>query len=158
MTAFCSSDQTTQGISGTYIAKGVFRSHIIYEKTVASTTGRWWSLRFVKLGKYPKSNRWIFMHSAQQVTIGESIFGSIIKKYSNEPGYRFKSFKRNPRSFLKLHFSGFGRSDIASQGMFKKCTFAIDFPGKNQGSQYDFVSIRPRIFEKGRLSFQVVLV
>ena len=91
MTAFCSSDHTTQAISGTYIAKGVFRSHIIYEKTVTSTTGKWWSLRVGRLGKDPKINRWILMYSAQQVTIGESIFGSIIKKYSNEPGYRFKS-------------------------------------------------------------------
>ena len=86
VTAFCASDHTTQAISGTYIAKGVFGSHIIYEKTVASKHGRWWSLRYDRPSEDPTINRWIFMYSGQQVTIGESIFGSIIEKYSNRPG------------------------------------------------------------------------
>ena len=85
VTAFCASDRTTQAISGTYIAKGVFGRHIIYEKTVASKHGRWWSLRYDRPSEDPTINRWIFMYSGRQVTIGESIFGSIIEKYSNRP-------------------------------------------------------------------------
>ena len=86
MTALCSSDHETQVISGTYIAKGVFENHIIYEKTVADKNGKWWSLRFDRPRDDPTINRWIFRFSNQQVTIGESIFGSIIESYSNRPG------------------------------------------------------------------------
>ena len=86
VTAFCSSDHETQAISGTYIAKGVFGSRIIYEKTVAGTEGMWWSLRYDRPSEDPTTNRWIFMYQAQHVSIGESIFGSIIENYSNRPG------------------------------------------------------------------------
>ena len=90
VTAFCSSDHEQQVISGTYIAKGVFGSYIIYEKTVADYNGRWWSLRYDRPSKDPSvdssTNRWIFMYNDQQVTIGESIFGSNIQNYSNRPG------------------------------------------------------------------------
>ena len=86
VTAFCSSDHETQVISGTYIAKGVFGSHIIYEKTVADKNGNWWSLRYDRPRGDPTTNRWIFKFTDQQVTIGESIFGSTIENYSNRPG------------------------------------------------------------------------
>ena len=86
VTAFCSSYHETQVISGTYIAKGVFGSHIIYEKTVADNNGHWWSLRYDRPREDPTTNRWIFMFSDHQVTIGKSIFGSIIENYLNRPG------------------------------------------------------------------------
>ena len=86
MTAFCSSDHETEVISGIYTAKGVFGSHLFYEKTVADKNEHWWSLRFDRPGENAKTNRWIFMFSDQQVTIGESIFGSIMDKYSFRPG------------------------------------------------------------------------
>ena len=99
VTAFCSSDHEKQVISGTYIAKGVFERHIIYEKTVADYNGNWWSLRYDRSSDSsresssehpsvdPPINRWIFMYSDQQVTIGESIFDSIIEiHHSNTPG------------------------------------------------------------------------
>ena len=87
VTALCSSDHETKFISGTYIAKGVFENHIIYEKPIADKNENWWSLRFDRPRDDPTINRWIFMFSNQQVTIGESIFGSIIEpKYLNRPG------------------------------------------------------------------------
>ena len=77
-------------MSGTYIAKGVFDGHIIYEKTVADSNAKWWSLRYDRSSEDPttkiSTNRWIFSFADQRVTIGESIFGSIIKNYLNRPG------------------------------------------------------------------------
>ena len=71
-----------------YLAKGVFRGRIIYEKINADDNGKWWSLRYDKLKEDSISTkRWIFMYNDHQVTIGESIFDSIIvKNYSNKPG------------------------------------------------------------------------
>ena len=90
VTAFCSSDHEKRVISGTYIVKGVFGSHIIYEKTVADYNGNWWSLRYDRPREDPSidssTNRWIFMYNEQQVTIGASVFGSTIENYSNRPG------------------------------------------------------------------------
>ena len=81
VTAFCSSDHETQAISGIYFAKGALGSHIIYEKIIADNNGQWWSLRYDKPREDPATNRWIFKFSDQQVTIGESIFGSIIENH-----------------------------------------------------------------------------
>ena len=106
VTAFCSSAHEKKVISGTYIAKGVFGGHIIYEKTVADDFGNWWSLRYDKPSEdqwRPSTNQWIFMFNKQQVTIGESIFGSIIESYSNRPGkVKYYIFEhRNPRINLR---------------------------------------------------------
>ena len=87
VTASCQSDHETQVISGTYIAKGVFGGRKIYAKTVADYGGNWWSLRYDKPSEDPiPTNRWIFMYSSQQVTVGKSIFGSVIENFSNRPG------------------------------------------------------------------------
>ena len=87
VTAYCSSDHEKQVMSGTYIAKGVFGGRIIYEKINADYNGKWWSLRYDRPREDPISTkRWIFMYNGHQVTIGESIFGSVIENYSNRPG------------------------------------------------------------------------
>ena len=69
VTAFCSSAHETKVISGTYIAKGVFGSHIIYEKTVPDRHGNWWSLRYDTPSHDPTNKRWIFKYNHQQVAI-----------------------------------------------------------------------------------------
>ena len=80
MTAFCSSDHETKVMSGTYIAKGAFGDHTIYEKTVADSNEKWWSLRYDKPREDPISTkRWIFSYADQRVSIGEPIFGSVIE-------------------------------------------------------------------------------
>ena len=87
MTAFCSSDHEKEDISGTYIAKGAFGDHTIYEKTVADSNEKWWSLRYDKPREDPISTkRWIFMYADQRVTIGESIFGLVISDDLSRPG------------------------------------------------------------------------
>ena len=66
-------------MSGTYIAKGVFEDHIIYEKTVADSNAKWWSLRYDKPREDPISTkRWIFSYADQRISIGEPFFGSVI--------------------------------------------------------------------------------
>ena len=66
------------------LAKGVFidklfNNNIIYEKSVADVNGNWWSLRFdTPTDRVPATNQWIFSFSGQRVTLGESIFGSIV--------------------------------------------------------------------------------
>ena len=87
VTAFCSSDHEKQVISGTYVAKGVFGDHIIYERTFADSNQRWWSLRYDEPREEPNSTkRWIFMYADQRVTIGESIFGLVISDDLSRPG------------------------------------------------------------------------
>ena len=87
VTAYCSSDHEKQVMSGTYIAKGVFGERVIYEKINADVNGKWWSLRYDRPREDPISTqRWIFMYNTHQVTMGESIFGSVIENYSNRPG------------------------------------------------------------------------
>ena len=88
--AFCSSDHEKQVLSGTYIAKGVFEDHMIYEKTVPDYNQQWWSLRYDRPSEDPTSkistNRWIFSYNDDQVTIGKSIFGSVIENNLIRPG------------------------------------------------------------------------
>ena len=87
MTAFCSSDHEKQVISGTYVAKGAFGDHIIYEKTVADVNQNWWSLRYDRpRGEPISTKRWIFKFARQRVTIGESIFGLVIENDLSKPG------------------------------------------------------------------------
>ena len=87
VTASCQSYHETQVISGIYIPKGVFGGRKIYEKTVADYGGSWWSLRYDKPSEDPIStNRWIFSYNSQQVTVGKSIFGSVVENFSNKPG------------------------------------------------------------------------
>ena len=69
---------STDTISGTYMAKGVFDGRIIYEKTVADG-GYWWSFRYKS-----SSNQWDFWPSKIQVTIGQTMFGEIIEDCSNK--------------------------------------------------------------------------
>ena len=87
VTAFCSSDHEKQVISGTYVAKGVFGDHIIYEKTVVDVNQNWWSLRYDRpRGEPISTKRWIFMYADQRVIIGESIFDLVIENNLIRPG------------------------------------------------------------------------
>lgn len=83
VTASCSSSHEVQVISGTYVAAGVFNDRIIYQKTVKDVNLQWWSLRYDKPSEDPRFNsaydRWIFSYQGQQVTQGQSSFGSIIE-------------------------------------------------------------------------------
>ena len=81
MTTSCSISPEAELISGTYMAKGVFEGRIIYEKTAADRNGNWWSFRYEN-----SSNHWSFSSDTRRVTIGQSIFGSIIEDCSNRQG------------------------------------------------------------------------
>ena len=81
VTASCSISPEAELIPGTYTAKGVFEGRIIYEKTVADRNGNWWSFRYES-----SSNQWNFSSDTRRVTIGQSIFGSIIEDCSNRQG------------------------------------------------------------------------
>ena len=84
VTASCSSSHEVQVISGTYVAAGVFNDRIIYQKTVQDVNLQWWSLRYNRWWSY---DQWIFSYQGQQVTQGQSSFGSIIENCRYRQGW-----------------------------------------------------------------------